>query len=85
MRYHPAKPPSVRVLEPALETRNGEPPPHLYRDGSLCLYFPRYREWNHTMWLLETTVPWTSEWLWHYELWLMTGHWHGGGTHGTPS
>jgi hypothetical protein len=30
--------------------------------------------------LLSTTIlPWTAEWLMHYELWLISGHWSGGG------
>jgi hypothetical protein len=30
--------------------------------------------------LLATTVLlWAAEWLMHYELWLVTGQWHGGG------
>jgi hypothetical protein len=29
----------------------------------------------------ETIVPWISEWLMYYELWLSTGEWLGGGIH----
>jgi hypothetical protein len=29
--------------------------------------------------IADTIVPWTAEWLVHYEIWLMTGEWYGGG------
>jgi hypothetical protein len=32
----------------------------------------------------NTILPWISEWLFFYELWLFTGDWLGGG-HGTPA
>lgn len=31
------------------------------------------------MLIADTIVPWASEWLLHYEYWLSTGTWHGGG------
>jgi hypothetical protein len=31
--------------------------------------------------IIDTIIPWTSEWLLHYECWLATGKWHGGGIH----
>lgn len=31
------------------------------------------------MLLSTTVVPWTAEWLIHYEVWLATGQWTGGG------
>ena len=33
------------------------------------------------MYLAETILPWASEWLAHYEGWLYTGEWKGGGVH----
>jgi hypothetical protein len=29
-------------------------------------------------------VPWTCEWLFHFESWLFTGEWEGGGTTHEP-
>ncbi|MGH8092034.1 MAG: hypothetical protein ACREIF_00990 [Chthoniobacterales bacterium] len=29
--------------------------------------------------LADTIVPWTSRWLYFYEIWLATGEWMGGG------
>lgn len=31
------------------------------------------------MLLADTILPWTSEWLLHYELWLVMGRWAGSG------
>ncbi|MXO31617.1 hypothetical protein GFV01_00840 [Apibacter sp. B2912] len=46
----------------------------------LCLYYRNINEWNSTMYIADTVIPWTSEWLLHYEYWLATdGIWNGGG------
>lgn len=45
------------------------------------LYDPAKDEWDHSMLISETIVPWTLDWLACYELWLMTGRWTGGGRH----
>ena len=73
--------PKVFVRHPKLESRELSRPPHTYKDGSLCLYLPRAGEWRRHMYLTDTIVPWTSEWLFHYEIWLGTGGWCGGGIH----
>lgn len=51
--------------------------PHVYRDGSLCLYWPVEWRWAAGESLAETIVPWTALWLYFYELWLTTGEWLG--------
>jgi hypothetical protein len=80
--YRLEKAPRVAVLSPTLSDRgDGTPIPHRYSDGSLCLYFPRYGEWASNYFLVDTIVPWTSLWLYYYEVWLATGTWHGGGIH----
>ena len=68
--------PRVKVLS-QLPTRPGEPLPHVYREGVLCLH--TVGEWSPDMLIADTIVPWTCEWLIHYEIWLATGEWHGGG------
>lgn len=73
--------PRVFVIHPSLQQRDGAVAPHLYRDGSLCLFLPNAGEWTESMALAETTIPWASEWLLHYEVWLGTGEWTGGGAH----
>jgi hypothetical protein len=73
--------PEVRLVHPRLQTRDGERCPHLYPGGVLCLYLPGAFEWTREMQLVGTVVPWISEWLAHYEVWLATGVWTGGGVH----
>ena len=55
--------------------------PHMYSNGALCLYYPEYNEWNYTDSWAETLIPWTSLWLFYYEIWFETGEWLGGGIH----
>ena len=69
--------PKVRVIDPVLATRPGESIPHLFEDGSLCLHLED--EWNSATMMVDSTVPWTSEWLFNYEIWMGTGKWYGGG------
>jgi hypothetical protein len=75
--------PKVFLVEPAMQRLNGKLPDHIYADGSLCLYLPGTGEWNQTKYLADTIVPWACEWLFHYEIWLATGIWRGGGVHPT--
>jgi len=81
LEMHKDGTPSVRLVHPKLQTRNGERCPHLYPGDALCLYLPGAFEWTKEMQLVETIVPWISEWLAHYEVWLATGEWTGGGAH----
>ena len=70
--------PDVRVGAPALEPNARGWLPHYYRHNStLCLYDDG--DWYPTMHLARTIVPWTIEWLFHYEIWKATGLWHGSG------
>jgi hypothetical protein len=63
------------------------PLPHVYfeapdyRLSPLCLFDPMANEWNPSMSIAKTTVPWAVRWLACYELWEATGWWHGGGRH----
>jgi hypothetical protein len=78
IRYRMGEHPQVRVQSPGLDGRPGEDSlPHVYRDGTLCLY--REGEWSSAMLIADSVVPWASEWLLFYELWMPTGEWHGGG------
>ncbi|KAA0093639.1 hypothetical protein CIW49_26690 [Mycolicibacterium sp. P1-18] len=80
IQYRHWKPPRVHVVEPTLALHPGETGlPHVYPGDRLCLYYPG--EWQHTMLLSRTILPWTAEWLLHYEIWLATGEWTGGGYH----
>ncbi len=57
--------------------------PHLYsrEKVQLCLYYPKYKEFNVYMSLCETIIPWTYLWLSYYEEWQYSGEWKGGGVH----
>jgi len=50
---------------------------HIYKDGSLCLYYPGDHNWNSYTKLTETIIPWISEWIIYYEIYLSTGIWVG--------
>lgn len=45
----------------------------------LCLCYPLKNEWNRSMFISETFVPWALSWLYYYEIWRVTGEWLGGG------
>lgn len=79
--YRLGKRPRVYVTSPLLVDRPDAEIPHRHSDGSLCLHLPD--EWDSTMVIAETIVPWAALWLYHYELWHATGEWHGGGAHPT--
>lgn len=74
--FEPRRQPQVRVLD-ELPTREDRALPHVYSDGTLCLH--EKDEWAETMSIADTIVPWAAEWLAHYEIWLVTGEWYGGG------
>ncbi|MCF2445395.1 hypothetical protein L0657_15640 [Dyadobacter sp. CY345] len=75
--------PKVYIISPVLIKNNiGKMPPHLYGDGSLCLYLPRTGQFSDGHWLGDTILPWVSLWLIYYENWLVNGYvWNGGGVH----
>jgi hypothetical protein len=81
LRYKLNGSPRVDILDPGLQRRDGQKAPHLYEGDLLCLYLPRTGEWDRSMLLGNTIIPWASEWLLHYEIWLATGEWCGGGMH----
>ena len=72
--------PEVRVLQPALFPRaNEDRIPHMYDQERLCLHLPGSGEWSADKSIAATIVPWTSLWLYFYEIWHATGEWLGGG------
>lgn len=82
--YEVGNSPKVFVLEPSLlKLADGETKlPHVYdqKKQRLCLFYPDWKEWNSSKSIAQTVMVWTIEWLYHYELWLITGEWLGGGT-----
>lgn len=47
----------------------------------MCLYYPKNNEWDSSRLITKTIIPWISEWLFYYELWLGSDEWYGGGIH----
>lgn len=60
----------MRIIE-SLSMREGKLPPLDFSGGTLCLHEPG--EWTDGMYIADTTVPWTAEWLANYEIRLATG------------
>ncbi len=75
--------PNVYVEAPKLEDRHNGKVPHLYdrKRAELCLWHPERGEWTARMWIVDSVLPWASEWLFFYEIWRATGGWLGGGEH----
>ena len=69
--------PVVNVVDPPLEPNAQGVLPHIWDDGSLCLNRPG--QWTSRMHLVDTILPWASEWLLYYEIWKGTGLWLGDG------
>lgn len=77
LTYQLGTPPHVYVLDPVLDPGHREQLPHVYEGNELCLY--DFGDWKPTMPLGRTVIPWTAEWLLHYEIWRTTDRWVGGG------
>jgi hypothetical protein len=76
--------PYIYILNPNLqEESNGLTIPHLYDQKRLrlCLYYPNYNEFESNDYIAEQIIPWIKLWLFHYEVWLYTKEWLGGGIH----
>lgn len=80
--------PEVYLYNQGIMTKKDEYIPHCYRRHynnkadeyvKVCLYYPKYQEWSRDMFLADTIIPWTIDWLYFYELWRITGKWLGGG------
>jgi hypothetical protein len=77
IEYRHRKAPTVKVMQPTIVAGA----PHLYKDGSLCLYWPKEWNWQDNELIAEIIIPWTALWLYYYELWLDTGKWLGPSSH----
>lgn len=79
------KSPKVWVIGDELEKIEDKDFPHIYDKDvekkmvQICLYMNS--EFNSSKYLSSTIIPWAIEWLYYYELWLITGKWLGGGRH----
>lgn len=80
LKYSITSAPDVRVLQPVLRRNlKGEEIPHMFKQESLCLYYEE--QFNPSLFLGRTIIPWANLWLYHYECWHATGTWFGGGIH----
>lgn len=77
IRYQQRQIPKAKVLSPPLAPNA----PHLYGDGTLCLYWPEEWRWQQDKLVADVIIPWTALWLYYYELWLDTGRWLGPSSH----
>lgn len=77
LRYRVGGRPTVHVLDPKPDPGHRDRLPHVYSGNELCLYTPG--EWNGSMSIATTIIPWAADWLFHYELWKATDEWSGGG------
>jgi len=85
IEYQHGMHPNVYVLQPAslLFAAGKTKLEHVYntKTQQLCIYYRSGFEWFESMLIADSIIPWTSEWLLHYEYWVATGIWHGGGIH----
>ena len=86
--------PRVFVTNPRLVRQpNADqgPLPHVWYgkeyggEPNLCLFRPSKGDWTYSHSLADTTVPDACDWLYFYELWLVTKTWRGGGEPHAPS
>jgi hypothetical protein len=80
IEYCEGQQPHVFVVDPPLEDFPDDSIPHTYSPTEMCLYYPGEFDQGREF-IADTIVPWASEWLLFYELWLITKEWHGGGIH----
>lgn len=67
--------PKSTILKPSIEPCKEI---HMYNDHSLCLHYPIDMFWNEKIKIFEFTIPWISEWIIFYELYLVNGNiWEG--------
>lgn len=72
--------PKVEIIEPNLVTNfKGEKIPHTFKGNVPCLYYKR--DFDGSMTVAKTIIPWLITWLYFYEDWHVTGDWNGKGVH----
>lgn len=82
LKYSIGNRPRIKITNPELKRNfNNDRIPHVYAGNELCLYYPKYREFNSKYLISEYIIPWISLWLYYYEVWHITGEWLGGGIH----
>ena len=83
--YKAKKRPVVRLLGDNIKGLDKSNFPHKFnidhvkKHVDLCLHLAH--EFNSSMLIADTIIPWAVEWLYFYEIWLTTNVWCGGGKH----
>lgn len=72
IEYYPGLPPDVFIESPNVDYHNDI---HMFKDKSLCLYFPPDMKWNVNTKIASYTIPWIAEWVVNYELWKLSERW----------
>jgi len=82
LEYKSNTDPKVFVTKKKLSRGVSGKLPHVYSDKNqwICLHYPPEEKWKGSQNIATTIVPWAIEWLYHYEIWQLTGLWNGGGT-----
>ena len=62
--------PKTTILSPEIEPSEKI---HMYKDHSLCLHYPPDMKWGVQTMIYQYTIPWISEWIIFYELYLVNG------------
>lgn len=82
IEYKLGSSPKIYVISPSLKSFDGTTRiPHAYDLNRPCTFLPGCGEWTDQKLIAETVIPWTSLWLFYYEIWFSTGEWLGGGIH----
>lgn len=82
LTYDKYKGVDVFVVKEKLEVaKNRDKLPHVWShsEQKLCLYSWKKRQWTKEKLISTSIIPWASEWLEFYEIWLISGLWLGGG------
>lgn len=85
IKYKKGFRPQVAVIGNDLPGLDRHDLPHKFavdkENGSIKICLHLRHEFNASMLISDCIIPWTSEWLYFYEIWLATGEWCGGGKH----
>ncbi len=46
---------------------------HMYKDSSLCLYYPVEFKWTNETSIVKFLIPWINEWIIYYEIYKLNG------------
>lgn len=72
--HEPGSAPKVFVKSPLIKY---DPNIHMYKSGSLCLYYPADFDWSATTSFAHFLIPWVNEWILYYEIYKISGVWEG--------